>query len=163
MRNKLMKGFIDLIYGTDRVRRKFEIDNPTEKVLAANSSKVIETIPSEVKRHEYDWIISKRAIVMLTNKNIICNQWTIPLDIISKTQLIEINSIFGDEQVLIIETTKNKNYQFEMQFNNEWTDQKRLPITLQKGEAKHSDYSIVVRIIATAFLIYWLLERFIIH
>lgn len=36
MINQQLKRLIDLIYGTGRVRRKFELDNPNEKVLAAH-------------------------------------------------------------------------------------------------------------------------------
>lgn len=50
MLNKMMKGLVDLIYMTGRVRRKFELDNPNEKVLAADASKgiVAEKIKSPV-------------------------------------------------------------------------------------------------------------------
>ena len=98
---------------------------------------------------------------MLTDKKIVCGKWTIPLDTISIAQLIKINSLFGDGQVLKVQTTDDKNFQFGMQLNPEWTNQQRLPLTLEKGQVKYSAFSIIVRVIAVGYLIYWIYERFI--
>ena len=161
MINQILKGLVDIIYGTRRVRRKFELDNPNEKVLTADASKgIIITTNQDIQRG-VDWVTSQRAVVMLTDKKIVCGKWTIPLETISTAQLIKINSLFGDGQVLKVQTTDDKNFQFGMQFNPEWTNQQRLPLTLEKGQVKHSEFSIIVRVIAVGFLIYWIYERFI--
>jgi hypothetical protein len=64
---------------------------------------------------------------------------------------------------LKVQTTDDKNYQFGMQLNPQWTNQRRLPLTLEKGKVKHSAFSILVRLIIVAYLIYWLYERFIVN
>ncbi|HMS30609.1 MAG TPA: hypothetical protein PKD32_12220 [Saprospiraceae bacterium] len=161
MINQLLKGLVDLIYGTGRVRRKFELDNPSEKVLAADASKGIVTTTNQDIQRGLDWVTSQRAVVMLTDKKIICGKWTIPLDTVSTAQLLKINSLFGAGQVLKVQTKDDKNYQFGMQLNPEWTNQQRLPLTLEKGQVKNSAFSIIVRLIAVGYLIYWLYERFI--
>lgn len=160
MINQLLKGLVDLIYGTGRARRKFELDHPTEKVLAADASKGIVTTTNQDIQRGVDWVTSQRAVVMLTNKKIICGKWTIPLDTISTAQLLKINSLFVSGQVLKIQTTDDKNYQFGMQLNPEWTTQTLLPLTLEKGQLKYSAFSIVVRLILLGYFIYWLYERF---
>jgi len=43
--DQLMKGFVDFVYMTGRAKRKFERNNPEEKVLAADASKGILTLP----------------------------------------------------------------------------------------------------------------------
>lgn len=161
MINQLLKGLVDLIYGTGRVKRKFELDNTNEKVLAADASKGIMTTTNQDIRRGHDWVTSQRAVVMLTDQKIVCGKWTIPLGTISTAQLIIVNSLFGGGQVLKVQTTDNKNYQFGMQLNPEWTNQQKLPLTLEKGEIKHSAFSIFLRLIAFGYLIYWLYERFI--
>jgi len=161
MINRLFKGFVDLIYGTGRARRKFERLNPGEKVLAADASKGIITKDNQDIQRGHDWVTSQRAVVLLTNKKIICGKWTIPLDIISTAQLIKINSLFGSGQVLKVQTVYGENYQFGMQINPEWTSQQRLPLTLEKGKVKHSVFSIIIRIIAIGYLFYWFYEQFI--
>jgi hypothetical protein len=161
MINQILKGLVDLIYGTGRVRRKFERDNPNEKVLAADSSKGIVTTTNQDIQRGLDWVTSQRAVILLTDQKLVCGKWTIPLDTISTAQLLKINSLFGGGQILKVQTTDDKNYQFGMQRNPEWTSQQRLPLTLEKGQVKHSAFSIFVRLIAVGYLIYWVYERFI--
>jgi len=156
MVNRTMKGFVDLIYMTGRARRKFEIDNPNETVLAADASKGIVTEKNQDIQYGLDWVTSQRAVILLTDKNIICGKWTIPLDTISTAQLIKLNSIFGGGQVLKIQTEDGKNYQFGMQFNPEWTKQQVLSLTLEKRDVKYSLFSIIMRIIAIGCIIYWI-------
>lgn len=161
MINQFLKGLADLIYGTSRVKRKFELANPYEKVLAADASKGIMTTSNQEIQRGLDWVTSQRAVVLLTDKKIICGKWTIPLDTIATAQLFKINSLFGGGQVLKVQTTDNKNYQFGMQLNSEWTSQQQLPLTLEKGQIKHSVFSVIVRLILVGYLIYWIYERFI--
>ncbi len=161
MINQLLKGLVDLIYGTGRVRQKFERDNPNEIILAADASKGIVTTTNQDIKHGLDWVTSQRAVVLLTDKKIICGKWSIPLDTIATAQLLKIKSLFGGGQVLKVQTTDDKNYQFGMQLNPEWTSQQQLPLKLEKGQVKHSIFSIIVRLIAVGYLIYWLYEHFI--
>lgn len=161
MINQILKGLVDLIYGTGRIRRKFERNNPNEKILAADASKSIMTTSNQDIQRGLDWVISQRAVVLLTENKIVCGKWTIPLDTISTAQLLKINSLFGGGQVLKVQTTDDKNYQFGMQLNPEWTNQQRLPLILEKGQVKHSAFSIIVRLLVVGYLIYWLYERFI--
>lgn len=161
MINQLLKGFVDQIYGTGRVRRKFELNNPNEKVLAADASKGIVTTTNQDIQRGVDWVTSQRAVIMLTDKKIICGKWTIPLDTASAAQLLKINLLFGSVQVLKVQTTDDKNYQFGMQLNPEWTNQQRLPLTLEKGQIKYSIFSIIVRLIVVGYLIFWLYKRLI--
>ena len=161
MLDQFLKGLVDLIYGTSRVRRKFEYNNPGECVLAADASKGVATTTNQDIQRGLDWVTSQRAVVMLTEKKIICGKWLIPLDTISTARLVRINSSFGAGQVLKIETTEDKHYQFGMQVNPEWSNQKLLPLTIENGNVKHSVSSIVLRIIAIACLVFWAYERFV--
>lgn len=160
MINQLLKGLVDLIYGTGRVRRKYQTENPSESVFAADASKGIVTTNNQDITRGLDWVTSQRAVVLLTDKKIVCGKWKIPLENIQKTQLIKINSLFGGGQVLKIQTKDDKNYQFGMQVNPEWTNQQALPLTLEKGQVKHSAFSIIVRMIIVGYIIYWFYERF---
>jgi len=82
MLDKMMKGLVDLVYRTGQVRRKFEVSNPNEKVLAADASKGIVTKESQDIRHSHKWVTSQRAVILLTDRKIICGKWTISLDAI---------------------------------------------------------------------------------
>lgn len=162
MINQVLKTIVDLIYGVGKIRRKFETAHPAEKVLASDASKGIVTTSNQTIERGTDWVTSQRAVILLTERQISCGKWSIPLSSISTAQLIKFNSLFGSGQVLKIETTDDKYYQFGMQLNPEWTNQQALPLTLEKGEVKHSALSIISRIVLVSYLIYWIYERFII-
>lgn len=74
MINQLIKGLVDLIYGTGRARRKFELNNPNEKVLAADASKGIVTTTNQDIQRGLDWLTSQRAVVLLTDKKLVCGK-----------------------------------------------------------------------------------------
>jgi len=161
MLNKIMKGLGDLIYGTERVRRKYEASHPDEKVLAADASKGIITKQDQGITRGTDWVTSQRAVLMLTSHKIVCGKWTIPIDQIQSAQLLKFSSVFGDGTVLKLQTADGTNYQFGMQINPEWIEQQVIPLSYEQTKINHSPFSIAVRVIAIGYLIYWVYERFI--
>ncbi len=78
MLNKMMKGLVDLIYGTNRIRKKYELSNPTEKVLASDASKGIITTENEDVTKGANFVTSQRALVMLTISNILFVKLILP-------------------------------------------------------------------------------------
>ncbi len=154
----MLKELVDLIYGTKRAICKFERENPDERVLAADGSKGIVTEGDQEIRRGANWVVSQRAVVLLTDKRIICGKWTIPLDTIASAQMIRFKSTFSRGQVLKIQTEDGKNYQFGMQYNPEWAQQQVLPLAYEDSRMKYSTFSVIVRIIAFASLILWLFE-----
>lgn len=161
MINQLLSTLVNLMYRTKQVRQRFEHSNPNERVWCADASKGIITRGDQNIKRGVNWITSQRAVVMLTDKQIICGKWAIPIDAISKAQLIKINSWLGSGQVLKIETFDNKHYQFGMQLNPEWTTQQILPLTLEKGQLEYSVFSLAIRIWLIGYIIYSLYEHFI--
>ncbi len=156
-----MKSLVDMIYGTGRIKSKYLNENPNETILAADGSKSIVTTDNKNIQRGLDWVTSQRAVVLLTDKKLICGKWIIPLENIKTIQLLKIHSLFGAGQVLKVQTEKEENFQFGMQVNPEWTKQQVLPLTLEKGQVKNSAFNIIVRLILIGYLIYWLYERFI--
>jgi hypothetical protein len=159
MAKDLLKGLVDFTYGVGRAKRKYSNAYPSEKILAADGSKSILTNGSQTITKGIDWVTSQRAVVILTDKRIKSGKWDIPLEEVEQAQLLKIGSLFGSGQVLKIQTKDNKNYQFGMQLNPEWTNQQSLPLILEKGEVKYSVFSVAVRVIAVDYLIYWMIER----
>lgn len=154
MINKLMKALVDFIYGTSRFRKKYQQFNPTDKVLAGDASKTIITDQDEDVTKGVNWVKAKRAVLLLTESKIICGNWEIPIEEIKSAQLLKLSSLLADGMVLKIQTLEDINYQFGMQLNPEWMNQKILPLKLEKTKIKYSIYSIVVRIIAVGYLLY---------
>ena len=155
----ILKKITDFIYRTDRVKREFLANNPTEKLIAADASKgIMSNENSEIQRG-MDWVTSQRAVVLLTNKRIKCGKWDIPLENIESAKLIKIKTTSGPGQVLKIATIDNQNYQFGMQLNNEWIEQKTLPLTVEQGKVRYSLFSIVIRLILIGYIIYWIIGK----
>ncbi len=155
MMYQLLKRFTDFIYGTQRVREKFEYNNPDEQILAADASKSIVTSTNERVQRGFDWVNSQRAVVILTDKRIICGKWIIPLETIISAELIKI----GSGQVLKIHTKDNRHYQFGMQYSPEWINQQFLPLKYSEGKIKYSTFSIIIRMIVIGYIIYWIYAR----
>jgi hypothetical protein len=105
MVNKLIKGLVDLIYGTEKVRREYEHAHPDEKVLASDASKGIITSQDQGITRGTGWVTSQRAVLLLTSTKIICGKWTIPIDQIQSAQLLKFRSLFGDGAVLKLQTS----------------------------------------------------------
>jgi hypothetical protein len=158
MIDQILREFVNLIYGVKRVKRKFELNNSDEIVLVADACKgFMATSDQNIKRGSH-WATAQRAVILLTNRQIVCGKWTIPLDTITNAQLLEISSLFLKSQVLKIQTSDNKHYQFGMQISPEWTKQTNFPLVLEKGKLSHSVYSIVLRLILIICLINWLYD-----
>jgi hypothetical protein len=160
MIDKILKGLVDLFYRTKSVRSKFEHDNPEERVLAADGTKGIITEEESDIQRGTDWVVSKRAVILLTNKKIKCDTWEIPLENIKNAELVKVKSLYGTAQILKIKTNE-KNYQFGMQINPEWTNQDKLQLDIKDGKIKTSFFSVVIRIVLIGYLIYWIIDKFI--
>jgi hypothetical protein len=74
MINQIIKGLVNLIYGTRRARCKFERENPNEKVLAADASKGIVTTSNQDIQRGLNWVSSQRAVILLTEKKLVCGK-----------------------------------------------------------------------------------------
>ena len=156
---RILKKIVDFIYGTNRIRKKYSKNNPEEKILASDASKGIRTMENEELERGMDWVTSQRAVLILTDKKLNCGNWKINIDEIQNANLIKIKTIFGPGQVLKITTKNNDNYQFGMQLNEEWTSQSVLPLSIENGKIKYSNFSIAIRILLLLYLIYWIIDK----
>lgn len=159
MNYKLKKRIVDLIYKTNQVKQKYQLQEPTETIFATDACKGIAMVHNQDVRRGSDWTTAQRAVILLTDKKIVCGKWIIPLDNICSAILLKYTSFLtGKGQILKIQTKDNKFYQFGMEQNSEWTNQHILPLTIEKGQMKHSAYSIIIRLLALGLLVYWLYE-----
>ena len=149
---------MDFIYGTQRVRRKYSASHPSETVVASDASKGIKTSENTDVQRGMNWVTSQRAVVLLTDKRITCGKWDIPLDDIEASELKKFNTIYGPGLVLKLSTKNQEHYQFGMQMNKEWTEQTVLPLTMEKTKVKFSPFSIIIRLLLVAYILYYLIE-----
>lgn len=158
MINRLLKNFVDFIYGTKKAAMKFKTEYPDETILASDACKGISPAQDKAVKRGSDWVTAQRAVLLLTDKRIVCGKWNIPLETISEAHLIEYRSLFGGAgQVLKIETENGKYYQFGMQKNPAWTNQSTLPLSLEKGQTANAAFSILFWLIILGYIIYSIL------
>lgn len=156
----IFKPIVDFVYRTRSVRKAFEVENPTEPVLASDGCKGIITKSNEDVSRSIDWVTSQRAVILLTSDRIICGKWKIPLSTINTATLVKVKSTFGSGVVLKLETKDGNHFQFGMQNNPDWTTQSALPFKLEEAPIKYSVSSIILRIVLILFFIYWVYEEF---
>jgi hypothetical protein len=155
----LLKTIVDFFYRTNAKRNRFEDKNKV-KTLAADAAKgIIIANSSEITRGS-KWALSQRSIIFLTDKAVFCGKWNIPIESIDSASMVRFKSIFGGGQVLKIDTLDKKCYQFGMQVNNEWRNQKALNITFEDGKVKTPTSTIILWLIMSGISIYWLLLKF---
>lgn len=156
---EILKKIVDVIYGTNRVRRKYAKRNPDEKIWASDASKAIITKEDKDLERGIDWVKSQRAVLLLTDKKLICGKWKIRISEIENANLIKVKTIFGGGQVLKIKTSNDDHYQFGMQINKEWETQLVLPLNIENGKINYSKFSIAIRIFILLYLVYWIIEK----
>ena len=157
----ISKRISDFVYGTQRVRRRYEAQHPDERVVASDASKGVRAGEDKVVRRGMNWVASQRAVILLTDKRIVCGKWDIPLDTVTHAQLVRVKTLLGSAHVLKIATTDQGYFQFGMQGNDEWVDQEVLSLTLSRGRVRYSPFSLVVRIALIGYLVYRLILRFV--
>lgn len=157
--DNLLKTIVDFFYRTNSRRKKFEAENNV-KTLAADAAKGIITINNADITRGSKWALSQRLIIFLTDKKLVCGKWNIPIENIDSATMVKFKSIFGGGQVLKIDTIDKKSYQFGMQVNDEWRNQKALNITFENGKVKTSIPTIILWFVMSGISIYWLLIKF---
>jgi hypothetical protein len=151
---ELLNKFVNIIYRTKRARQKYLKSYPSEKILAANATKGVRYLENQTMMKSTDWIGSQRAVLLLTNRKIVCGKWEIPLEDINNSELIKIKTLDGPGQILKISTKNQGYFQFGMQVNRQWDEQTALSLIVSKGKVKYSMYSIIIRIVFYGVLVY---------
>lgn len=154
MINQLLKSLVDFIYGTKKIEQKFKSEHPDETVLASDASKGISSNQDKAVKGGTDWVTAQRAVILLTDKRIVCGKWNIPLDTITNAHLIEYSSLFSNGQVLKVQTENGKYYQFGLQKNPEWTNQSALPLSLEKGHSINAVFRALFWLLILGYLVY---------
>ena len=162
--NSFIRKLSNLLYLSAVTKKKYQKEHPDEKIILCDASKAIEL--SEDKDPEYgkEWITARRCSVIITDKTIVAGNWTIPLDDIDVSELIKFNSLVGKGMVLKVKTKNGKHYQFGMQYNKNLEKQNALTFdSIREGKIKKSLFSKVIRILALGYILYKVLEYFVLN
>ncbi|HMQ11564.1 MAG TPA: hypothetical protein PKB05_09650 [Oligoflexia bacterium] len=143
---------------TELAKRKIQSRYPQDTIVAINAAKAIKSEQSMQVQRGMQWINSRRAVVCLTNKRIICKDWEIPLESIKNAEMMIFKSFLSQGQVLKIETFAGMHYQFGMQHQPAWLKQTVFNIEVVPCELKMSKFSWLVRAVLMLYLGYVLFK-----
>lgn len=146
------------IYLTPLHRRRFQARHPDETVIIASATKgrITPRKTAEV-RYEAGWITSRRGTLILTDRRLVLDDWSIPLEQIHHAEMVQ----FGTGLVLKL-STDTQHYQFGLQSDQAWYEQQALAFSVVEQPVAYSRFSIILRIIVLASLAlyaFWFLQR----
>jgi hypothetical protein len=106
-------------------------------------------------RRSWNWTVSRRAWFKVFQDRVECGDWEIPLDSTRRAVMFRGRSLFLPIRVLHLEM-EDKTYQFGF---NPWVRiESRLPFEVARQELRlgYSLFSVVLRIVVAAYIVYWL-------
>ena len=111
-------------------------------------------------RRSFSWVASRRAMLEIRGDSMVCGDWTIPYDEIDEAVLFSTKQMFIIPVYVLRAKSKGKVYQFGLNPNRFWNGELPFPVHREKMRLGYSTYSIAVRVILVAFVIYLLWDRF---
>lgn len=157
----VVNRIMNTVYGTKKAVNKFQLTHLDEHIIAVSGVKGIISTPKSEVNTGVKWILSRRAVAILTNKRIKCGDWDIPLSSIKSAELIKFRGLISKGQLLNISTKDNIGYQLGMQRNMDWLKSEHLILEYVDKKIKISTFSWVMRIVLVIYLIIFFYERFI--
>ncbi len=159
MWTKFSRFLVNRIFLVGRRINKFKEQYPDDQVIVAGGSKAIVSEKEEVFRGK-QWIFAKRAVLILSNKRLVCGSWEVNLNDIDKASIISLRSFLAKGLVLKIRTKDDKNYQFGLQYDPLWIEQEVLDLEFSKDKIKFSLFSIIARLILIFYIIDLIIDIF---
>lgn len=123
--------------------QKFRTQHPDAQILAASVTKARKMKVDSPVQYELGWVASRRGMLILTETDLFCGDWEIPLQTVSEAVLLSLTGGY----VLKVSTVAGDHYQFGLNKNRAWETQSVLPVTKQKGSIKYSAQSLILRAI----------------
>lgn len=111
-------------------------------------------------RHSLSWAVSRRGSLKVYSDRLECGDWVIPNSEIQKAVLTSVRStLFLPGYILRVET-KEKSYQFGLNGGRFWKSELPFLVVRESGSLGFSGFSVAIRIILVATLIYLLWRKF---
>lgn len=148
---------VNILYLVPLQVKKFEKQHPGSKVLIADATKGRKVKSNEVAQYELGWTTARRGVVMLTAKELVCGDWAIPIANIQQATLLHISG----GSILKISTKDGLHYQFGMQRNPEWEQQKLFPLNIEEGALRFSKTSLIIRLLILLWIAYLIIQSYI--
>ena len=136
---------------------KFKKLHPDVDVLIADGTKARKVKSNDIAQYEAGWATARRGVLMLTTKELVCGDWTIPLSTIQEANLLHISG----GSILKVSTNDGLHYQFGMQRHAAWEEQKLFPVKIEEGALKFSKFSLVLRLVILLWVAYLMVQSYV--
>lgn len=104
------------------------------------------------------WVTARRATLVVHEDRLQCGDWNIPYASISEAILFRTRQMFIPCYILKIRTASDA-YQFGLNPSKFWKGSLPFPVVRQKGRLQYSKFSIIMRIVLAAALIWYFFLR----
>ncbi len=134
-----------------------EYDTLQAKPIHRCMTKGVEGAPSQFE-YGLSWVTSRRATLKIFTDRLECGDWNIPYAGIQRAVLFETKQWFIPCYVLKV-LTADTAYQFGLNPNKFWKGDLPFKAIREKGRLKYSAYSIAIRVVLVAGLIWYFYSR----
>jgi len=107
-------------------------------------------------RYSVNWVVARRGILKVMPDALVCGDWRIPYEEIDEAVLFSVTSFFFLPGFVLRVRSRGTIYQFGLNWNPFWKRELPFPVTREKGRLGLSPFSVVIRVAALSYLVYWL-------
>ncbi len=118
------------------------------------------TAEGEDLRHSFNWMMARRGFLKVMPDALVCGDWRILYEEIDEAVLFHVKAILLPGFVLRVRT-KGKTYQFGLNWGSFWKKELPFPVARETAKLTYSRFSIAIRLILLAYIIYFMWEHFI--
>lgn len=134
--------------------QNFRKQHPDVQILVSGVTKAREMETDSPVQYEFEWVASRRGMLILTETSLFCGDWEIPLETVSAAVLLRLTG----GSVLKISTLTGDHYQFGLNKNPAWETQAVLPLTKLKSSIEYSTQSLILRAIVLMGVLWYLYQ-----
>jgi hypothetical protein len=130
MLDAFSRRLVNLFYLVPFAVKRFKRRETDSQVLIADATKAQKLEEDIGVKRGLGWVLSRRGVLILTSKKLLCGSWEIPLSTVSKATLIHTRTLLLIKGlVLKVSTVDGQCYQFGLQYNPAWERQTVLKLT----------------------------------
>lgn len=113
---------------------------------------------AEVYEYGMSWVTARRATLKVFPDRLECGDWTVPYASIDDAVLFATRQAFIPCYILKVRTDREA-FQFGLNGNQFWKGDLPFKVTRERGRLQYSTFSIVVRVVLAAALIWYFFLR----
>ncbi|MEL7433977.1 MAG: hypothetical protein AAFN11_08510 [Chloroflexota bacterium] len=155
MFKKFSKVLADWFYLVPFAVNRYRKAHPNETVLAYGATKAHRTDQENVVK-SYNWALSRRGTLILTDTRLVCGDWAIPLPKVKYAEVLT----YGSGYILKAGDNEGNHYQFAIQQDLMWTEQTALSLKMSEEELRMGRTTRILRYVALGGVALWWVYQF---